>query len=129
MRRSLSTGLTAALFSAALATAALAAPPIKTSDTNKGPALTDTQGMTLYTFDKDSDGKSACNGNCTKNWPPLMAAAGDTSTGQYGVITREDGAHQWTYKGKPLYTWSKDTKAGETSGDGFGNGVWHVAQP
>ena len=34
-------------------------------------------GMTLYTFDKDSDGKSACYDACAKNWPPYIAAAGE----------------------------------------------------
>jgi predicted lipoprotein with Yx(FWY)xxD motif len=44
------------------------------------------------------------------------------------VITREDGSKQWAYKGKPLYTWTKDQKPGEKTGDNFNN-VWHVATP
>jgi predicted lipoprotein with Yx(FWY)xxD motif len=45
------------------------------------------------------------------------------------MIKRDDGAMQWAYKGKPLYTWTKDSKAGDITGDGFNNGVWHIAQP
>ena len=45
------------------------------------------------------------------------------------MIKRDDGAMQWAYKGKPLYTWAKDTKPGDITGDGFLNGVWHIAQP
>lgn len=86
-------------------------------------------GMTLYTFDRDSTpGKSACNGPCASNWPPLMAAADAPSSGDWTVITRDDGAKQWAYKGKPVYYWSKDQKAGDRAGDGFNN-VWHLARP
>ena len=48
--------------------------------------------------------------------------------GAYTIITREDGTKQWAYKGAPLYYWSKDTKTGDKTGDGF-NGVWKVARP
>lgn len=94
----------------------------------KDGALVGHNGMTLYTFDKDADGKSACNGPCAKNWPPLMAKADDITSGDWSIITRDDGAKQWAYKGKPLYFWVKDTKAGERTGDGVNN-VWHTAKP
>jgi predicted lipoprotein with Yx(FWY)xxD motif len=101
--------------------------PAKITDTTKGKTLVNAGGMTLYTFDKDAAGKSACNGPCATNWPPL-AAASASGTGDWSVVTRDDGAKQWAYKGKPLYTWSKDAKPGDVTGDGF-NSVWHVAQP
>ncbi len=92
--------------------------------------LVDGAGMTLYTFDKDTaaSGKSACNGQCAINWPPLAAAATDTGSGDYSVITRDDGAKQWALKGKPLYLWIKDKKPGDQTGDGV-NGAWTVAKP
>ena len=108
--------------------AALAA-PAKTGDSAKGKVLTDAKGMTLYTFDKDAGGKSACNGPCATNWPPLKASASDKNEGGYTMIKRDDGSMQWAYKGKPLYTWAKDTKPGDITGDGFLNGAWHIAQP
>ncbi len=111
-----------------LAGTALAA-PVKTGGSAKGNVLTDEKGMTLYTFAKDSVGKSACNGKCAANWPPLMAAAGDKASGGYSVIKRADGKMQWAYKDKPLYTWVKDTKPGDITGDGFLNGAWHIAKP
>lgn len=110
-----------------LAGAALADPAM-VADTVKGKTLVDAKGMTLYTFDKDAGGKSACNGPCAANWPPLMAGASDAAMGEWTVITRDDGAKQWAYGGKPLYAWVKDMKPGDVTGDGF-NGVWHVAQP
>lgn len=112
-----------------LALPALAADPAAIADTAKGKTLVDAKGMTLYTFDRDAGGKSACNGPCAGNWPPLMAGADAKDMGAWSVVTRDDGAKQWAYKGKPLYTWVKDTKAGDITGDGFLNGAWHVAQP
>jgi len=101
----------------------------KVADTPKGKAYVDAKGMTLYTFDKDSDGKSACNGPCATNWPPLAAAADAKASGDWTVITRDDGSKMWAVKGKPVYTFAKDTKAGDTNGDGFLNGAWHIAKP
>ncbi|MFG6468239.1 hypothetical protein [Roseateles sp. BYS87W] len=92
--------------------------------------LVGANGMTLYTFDKDTagSGKSVCNGPCATNWPPLAAAAGDAARGDWTVITRDDGKAQWAYKGKPLYFWVKDQKPGDRTGDGF-NKVWQLARP
>lgn len=96
---------------------------------DKGGSLVDAEGMTLYVFDKDpAGGGSACNGPCATNWPPLMAKGDASAAGDWSIVTREDGAHQWAYKGRPLYRWIKDAKAGDMTGDGF-KGVWHVAKP
>jgi len=86
-------------------------------------------GMTLYTFDKDPAGavKSVCNGPCAGNWPPLAAASDAQPSGDYAIITRDDGAKQWAFKGKPLYFWVKDQKPGDKTGDAF-NGVWHAVK-
>jgi len=87
--------------------------------------LVGANGMTLYTFDKDAGDKSACNGACATNWPPLMAEG--SLAGDYTTIKRDDGKAQIAYKGKPLYFWAKDTKAGDMTGDNVNN-VWHVAK-
>jgi predicted lipoprotein with Yx(FWY)xxD motif len=93
-----------------------------------GGKLVDHEGMTLYTFDKDSAGKSACNDQCAVNWPPLAADADSSAEGKWTVVTRDDKTRQWAYDGKPLYTFKSDKKAGDVEGDGKG-GVWHVAKP
>jgi len=111
------------------ATAVAQSAPVKTGDSAKGKVLTDNAGMTLYTFDKDSAGKSACNGPCATNWPPLMASAEAKPAGAFTVITRDDGGKQWAQGGKPLYTWKNDKKPGDITGDGFLNGAWHIAKP
>jgi len=108
---------------------ALAQAPAKAGDSAKGKTLVDAKGMTLYTYDRDTAaGKSACNGNCATNWPPLMAAADAKDNGAYTVVTRDDGSKQWAYKGKPLYFWKDDKKPGDVEGDNRNN-VWHVAHP
>ena len=89
--------------------------------------LVNNAGMTLYTFDKDQPGKSNCNGQCAVNWPPLAAKADDKASGAWTVVTRDDGSKQWAYKAKPLYTWIKDQKAGDKTGDGVNN-VWRIAK-
>ncbi|MET0517369.1 MAG: hypothetical protein ABW005_00920 [Burkholderiaceae bacterium] len=93
-------------------------------------ALVGPTKMTLYVFDRDTagSGKSVCNGPCAANWPPLMATATDASSGDWSVLTRDDGGRQWAYKGRPLYYWAKDQKPGDRTGDGF-NKVWHVVAP
>lgn len=122
------TSVLAGLFAAILASTASAAGfPVQVH----GDILTGSNGMTLYTFDRDfaGSGKSLCNGSCTANWPPLTAEDGDSRPdANYTVITRDDGSKQWAFKGKPLYFWAGDQKPGDRNGDGF-NGVWHSAKP
>jgi predicted lipoprotein with Yx(FWY)xxD motif len=123
------------LLAAAVVLMPLLAPPAGAADdmlhsmqTAIGNVLTDTKGMTLYTFDGDSAGKSACAGPCAQNWPPLTAVAGAKPQGDWTVVGRDDGGSQWAYKGKPLYAFAKDQKPGDTAGEGV-KGMWHVAKP
>jgi predicted lipoprotein with Yx(FWY)xxD motif len=118
--------LVAAAALAACASAPSAAGPAKVADG----VLVGSNGMTLYTFDKDTagSGKSVCNGQCATNWPPLMAKDGDAASGDWSIVTRDDGAKQWAMKGKPLYYFIKDTKAGDKTGEGVMQ-AWHAAKP
>jgi predicted lipoprotein with Yx(FWY)xxD motif len=109
---------------ALLAGTAHAAAPVKTANG----MLVDTNGMTLYTFDNDTPGKSTCNGGCASAWPPVMAATGAVAEGDMSIVTRVDGTQQWAYKGKPLYLYKSDTQAGDVKGDNF-KSVWHVVKP
>ena len=89
--------------------------------------LVNEKGMTLYTFDNDKDGMSACYDDCATNWPPLIAASDASAEGDFTLVERKDGSKQWAFKGKPLYLWAKDTKPGDMTGDGVKD-VWHVAK-
>lgn len=100
---------------------------VKSMKTDKGEILTNSKGMTLYVYDKDSKGKSACYGACAANWPPLTAARGAKAHGDFSLVARKDGKHQWAYDGKPLYLWKNDSKPGDMTGDGVA-GVWHLAK-
>lgn len=115
---------TSTLFAAAHAPAA----NIHTMEVAGVNIYTDAKGMTLYTFDKDKAGKSNCNGGCAVNWPPLDANAKATGSDDFSVITRADGSKQWAFKGMALYTWFKDKKPGDITGDGV-KGVWHIVKP
>lgn len=85
-------------------------------------------GRTLYSFDRDQAGSSACYGECAMKWPPYLAPAGASASGDFGLAPRNDGSRQWTHRGKPLYFWSGDQKPGDMMGDNIG-GVWHVVRP
>ncbi|MBU6319616.1 MAG: hypothetical protein KGS00_08175 [Alphaproteobacteria bacterium] len=108
-------GLTASgALLAALAGAALAAPP---GVTTKDGAFIAPDGKPLYTFARDVEpGKSACNGGCATAWPPLAAAADAKADGDWTVVTRDDGSTMWAYKGKPLYTFVRDTAGQPATG-------------
>ena len=122
--------LTSAIFASVAAYGvALAAEAMPTSVHAMNGILMDAKGMTLYTWDNDKEAnKSSCNGMCLMNWPALKAEAADKDTGDWKVITRDDGSKQWAYKGKPLYYFVMDTAAGDKKGDGRGM-VWHIAKP
>jgi len=119
--------LLSAAFAAFAASAAWAA-PVTTVDTAMGKVLAGENGMTLYTFTKDTSGVSNCYDKCAENWPPLFADEGVKADGNYSIIDRKDGKKQWAVSGKPLYFWVKDKAKGDTTGDGVNN-VWEVARP
>ena len=90
--------------------------------------LTAENGMTLYTFDNDTKGKSNCDGGCAESWPPYAAKEGDKAPGAgFTMIERADGTNQWAKDGAPLYFWVGDSAPGDTTGDGVG-GVWHIVK-
>lgn len=111
---------------AVLSTAAALVGPLASAQTvDQGGLLRDKNGMTLYTFDKDSAGNSACYDGCAAVWPPFMAKPGAQAKGDLTLHARKDGQMQWGVNGKPLYFYAADTKAGDATGDNSGN-VWHV---
>ena len=87
--------------------------------------------MTLYVFDGDgkNGGSSSCYDQCAKAWPPFTATADASPKDDWTVVKRTDGSQQWAYKGRPLYTFAKDSAAGQQNGNSFDGNKWHVAQP
>lgn len=92
--------------------------------------LTSLKNRTLYTLSAEVHGKFICTGACLATWHPLVVAANVTPKGptRLGKVKRPDGRFQVTFKGRPLYTFGGDTKAGEANGEGFKDvGTWHAA--
>ena len=126
------------------ATAASSPPPSTTASGQKatvgvasvgnlGSILVDSTGRTLYLFQKDVGTKSSCTGACAAAWPPLRAsgkpvAGSGLTASKVGTTPRSDGKPQVTYNGHPLYLFTGDQKAGDTSGQGvnaFG-ALWYA---
>ena len=134
----LGVSLSLAALSVAMAAsdAASRAAGVSVGRTGLGKVVTDSSGRTLYLFEKDRRGHSACSGACAAYWPPLLTqgkpvARGGAKQSLLGTIKRANGARQVTYAGHPLYRYLLDTKRGETSGEGstlFGAG-WDALTP
>jgi len=123
-------GLTSALAASNLTSRSVT---VSVANTGLGRVLVDGKGHTLYLFEKDKRGKSACAGQCAASWPPLIAsgkplAGAGARLALLGSIRRGDGRLQVTYNRHPLYTFVFDRKKGQTSGeelDSFG-GEWYA---
>jgi predicted lipoprotein with Yx(FWY)xxD motif len=109
---------------------------VKTRHGKLGTFLVAGNGRTLYLFEKDKTSKSTCSGQCAQFWPPLLTsgkpkAAGKARASLFGTTRRSDGKLQVTYKGHPLYTFSQDTKPGDTNGEGYNafGAKWYVLAP
>lgn len=125
----LGVGLAASLAFATTAALALDTPEgLGLAETEKGEVLVDANRMSLYIFTADPPGQSVCIGGCARTWPPALAPDEARPMGDFGLISREDGARQWAYKNKPLYGWTEDRNPGDVSGDGVG-GKWYLAKP
>ena len=126
----------AATSTATPAKTASAATTIDVHKSDLGHILVDSQGRTLYLFEKDKNGKSACSGACASAWPPLTtssAAVAGTGAAKklLGTTKRSDGTMQATYNGWPLYLYAGDAASGQTNGQGldqFG-AEWYVLAP
>lgn len=92
--------------------------------------LTNIKGRTLYSLSAEKHGKFICTASCLSVWHPLLVPSGIRPTGpvKLGTITRPEGGTQVTYKGKPLYRFGGDSKAGQANGEGIKDvGTWHAA--
>jgi predicted lipoprotein with Yx(FWY)xxD motif len=87
----------------------------------------DARGMSLYTYDRDTQGTSACTGECAAEWPAAPAPPAAAPGGDWTVLARLDGTKQWAFRGAPLYRFADDKAIGDAAGDGAAGGLWHVA--
>lgn len=123
----------AALVAAAGASATQATKRVAKQAPNAGlgqTILTTTKNRTLYSLSAETNGRFICTGSCLSIWRPLLVPAGVKPKGpvRLGTIERPEGKTQVTYKGRPLYSFSGDSKAGDVNGEGIEDvGTWHAA--
>jgi predicted lipoprotein with Yx(FWY)xxD motif len=129
-------GALAALIAANHASAASGGVQVKVAKTALGRILVSAQGRTLYTFAADKRNKSACYGSCAAYWPPLLTTStrvtgAGVKASLLGTTKRTNGKLQITFDGHPLYRFLKDTRSGQTSGQGLNlsGGLWWVMSP
>ncbi|MGH3496628.1 MAG: COG4315 family predicted lipoprotein [Nocardioidaceae bacterium] len=105
------------------------------STTPVGKLLVTSSGRTMYAFAADSKGHSNCTATCLQYWPPVPASAAPKGSSAVsatlGEIKGTSGAEQLTVNGWPMYTYSGDSKAGDTNGQGLNlsGGLWWVVAP
>jgi predicted lipoprotein with Yx(FWY)xxD motif len=109
---------------------------VSAQSTSLGPILVDGRGRTVYVFANDKSNVSTCDGVCAADWPPVpapspLSASPPGVQAALGTATRSDGTRQLTVAGHPLYTFSGDSAAGQTKGQGItlNGGLWTVVSP
>ena len=122
----------------ALIAASTASSHAQETTTNKTSAgetyMQNRQGQALYVFDQDraiggGPAASTCYDKCAQLWPPFAADAGAQAHGDWTTQDRKDGSKQWAYKGRPIYTFVRDSSSGKVDGNGFNGNKWHLAEP
>jgi predicted lipoprotein with Yx(FWY)xxD motif len=121
---------------AASASSRVAAARVGITRTRLGRIVVDSNGRTLYLFEKDRNRRSACYGLCATYWPPLLThgkpvARAGANQSLLGTTRRANGSQQVAYAGHPLYRYVQDRKPGQTTGEGsllFGAG-WDALSP
>lgn len=110
--------------------------PVAAKSNSLGMSLVDGRGRTVYVFANDSANVSRCDGACAADWPPVPAPSPLPASlpgikGALGTTARSDGSHQLTVAGHPVYTFSGDSAAGQTNGQGItlNGGLWTVVLP
>jgi predicted lipoprotein with Yx(FWY)xxD motif len=84
-------------------------PGFAVKTTSNGRLLTTDRNYSVYTYDKDSATESKCDSVCVRTWIPLIASQLAQAQGEWSTIERSAGLRQWTFRGKPLYTYVMDT--------------------
>jgi len=141
MKNALIVGVTVVAFVLVTAAIAAATPTarsatVTTARTGLGRIIVDGSGRSLYLFEKDKHGRSACSGACVHYWPPLLTngrsiAIKGAKPSLLGSFRRADGSRQVSYAGHPLYFFVGDTRSGQTNGEGlkdFG-ASWYALTP
>jgi predicted lipoprotein with Yx(FWY)xxD motif len=121
-------GATTAPSSSASGSGSASGQALKTMSIKGVTVLTNSKGLTLYSFAPDSPTKSACYGSCAAYWPPVVGSVklAPGVPGKLTMIKRTDGTTQAVYNGHPLYTYIADSAPGQNSGNNINlnGGLW-----
>lgn len=114
----------------------MSAAVLHVGSTSLGKVLVDGRGHTVYLLTADSKGHATCNASCQAYWPPVSASGSVPHTlpgisASIGTAALPGGGQTTTAGGWPLYTFVKDTEAGDAYGQGITNfgGTWYVVSP
>lgn len=100
-----------------------------------GNYLVNQSGFALYYFSDDAGGldASTCYDECAEKWPPFYAETitlpDSLRPVDFATITRTDGSKQTTFKGWPLYLYSRDGAPGDVFGNDQEGKRWHIIDP
>ena len=127
--RLLTLGVALGVAAAIVATAQARAPnnaSVMLRKNTLGTILVDPRGHTLYLFEKDGKGTSACTSACLGYWPAFTSrtvphAGTGVQQSLLHVVKQQNGLRQVTYAGHPLYTFVGDKSPGQTTGEGLTN--------
>jgi predicted lipoprotein with Yx(FWY)xxD motif len=103
-----------------------------------GTVLVNAAGYALYMFVPDDQRQVTCTSLCAETWPPVRLRAGTALAAGPGVrqaLLGSDadpaGGRVITYDGWPLYAYTGDVYAGQTTGQGIdlNGGYWYLIRP
>ncbi|HMG65297.1 MAG TPA: hypothetical protein VK599_20300 [Streptosporangiaceae bacterium] len=103
-----------------------------------GTVLVNAAGEALYMFVPDDQRQVTCVSLCAQTWPPVrlrpgggLAAGPGVRQALLGSDADPAGGRVVTYHGWPLYTYTADVYAGQTTGQGIdlNGGYWYLIRP
>lgn len=109
---------------------------VRVQDTDAGEMLADENFKTIYVWDPSKLLRAAeialadgCELECmNEEWIPKFAEEGDVAPGgNWAIMTLSDGRRQWAYKGRRLFTNTRDVTQGSFLGYRHGGDrAWNV---
>lgn len=89
--------------------------------------LVDRRNHTIYAADAGrAEDVERCTTDVCRQWKVLSAPQLADSVGDFTIIERRDGTHQWAFRGRPLFTFTGDLAPGYANGLGVDE-RWDVA--
>ena len=77
--------------------------------------LGDADGRTLLFRVDGGSAEVGCIDECAAEFPPLLAPADARPFADWAPVRLPDGRLQWSYRSRPLHTWSREEEPGEVA--------------